>query len=239
MDSNYTIALTIVGSVIVALITFMLNGWRERTFERKKTNYGFKLQVFQEICQISSKLSTLHSRFLLIAPHLNKSREQRRKGEIMDELIVSLHMLASMELPGQLEPSRECMALANRYIIDRTSLTDTDLNQLDLNIFDGYVTALTFYLNQMIERTMTVSLVAEDTDVLEASAAVLHQSNRVLDALNAWLKDPKALPTLTLTDYLFQTRNLFVAMRLELDVTMLSGLGRRTMSRRARRAKSR
>src|SRR5437867_2282641 len=40
---------TVAGSFVLAVVSYLLNGWSNRSFERRKTNYHAKLAAFQEM----------------------------------------------------------------------------------------------------------------------------------------------------------------------------------------------
>lgn len=46
----------IVGSVLLLFLGYLLNGWRERDFERRRTNYHAKLEHFREINEGAMRL---------------------------------------------------------------------------------------------------------------------------------------------------------------------------------------
>ncbi len=47
----------IVGSVLVLFLGYVLNGWRQRDFERRRTNYHAKLEHFREINEGAMRLA--------------------------------------------------------------------------------------------------------------------------------------------------------------------------------------
>lgn len=49
MNDIDSVILAIAGSTVAIIVGYVLNGWRERDFERRKTNYHSKLAAFKEI----------------------------------------------------------------------------------------------------------------------------------------------------------------------------------------------
>ena len=60
------IVITVVASVSVAVLGYVVNGWRERDFERRRTNYHSKLRTFKDINDAAMRILNLDAAIRLL-----------------------------------------------------------------------------------------------------------------------------------------------------------------------------
>ena len=235
------VLVSVAGSLGLAVVGYLLNGWRDRSFERRKTNYHAKLAAFREINVAIQGLSNAYL-YLSWVSGVDWDREKRD-----DKLGIALTLVAlareeearlgtkvSQSLAEEFEKvAAESDERRQRAVADRW-LEGTIPSLLFL-----WLRLLVFNLNSLGKASSDALLVAETPAVQNAIGALVQHVGDQLRSVEATtnLKKPK-LPDIEairkeLSPLVWK---LQMTMREDLLLTMLSTWGRRRMIRNAKRA---
>lgn len=223
---------TVAASFVLAVVSYLLNGWRERSFERRKTNYHSKLAAFQQINTASQGLSSayLYLRWLSSVDWEKEDTDTALAQAVMFVALareeeaplgsgVSQGLATEFEKIGSKSGERRQRAAAEKWMEGAT-----------LSLVILWVRLLTYHLNRLAKAGADALLVAETPAVQNAIGKLVeHVSTQLKSVEEATGRRKPKLPDIEslradLTPLLW---TLQMAMRNELTLTMLSSWGRR------------
>ncbi len=187
----------IVGSVLLLLVGYLLNGWRERSFERKRTNYHAKLEHFRKINDAVMHLSNAAVYFRMLL-----ERDWESGGEDLQAFwdmawFASLARDEETPLGTQVvEKIVEDLKKASLHDDEDTresAFRDwVDVTRVNLAIV--WIRVLAFHFNRLSKVSMDVRLVAESPVVL---LTVDNLAARVMEELGAEAEDGAAVNSIS------------------------------------------
>ncbi len=183
----------ILGSVALLFVGYLLNGWRERSFERKRTNYHAKLEHFREIDDAVMHLSNVVVYFRMLL-----ERDWESGGEDL-QAFWDMAWFASLARDEE-TPLRTQVVEKIMEDLKKASLHDDEerresafrdwLEATLPSLAILWVRVLAFHFNRLTKLRMDVRLVAESPVVL---LTVDNLAARVMEELGA---EPEAGTTL-------------------------------------------
>ncbi len=220
----------IVGSALLLLLGYLLNGWRERDLERRKTNYNAKLTHFEAANETLTYLSVSQDLF-----------EQILLMDIRNPEIWSLvGKFAAIASSVRQEEQVVGTDVAERILSDFKEATLSDAeerepelrNWLEANYPRLWMTALrlvTYHKNRLRQLGWNIELVSESQEVLQAVRNIV---GLVEDRIEKQLfrpevheKKEKSLWRAVGTELVQANRTFQTAMRDELRKTLRPPLG--------------
>lgn len=218
-------AVTIIGAAFIAILGYFLNGWRERSFERKRTNYHSKLRAFREINQACQDLTAAYA-------YWREASQWDTEKADLQELVASIVVMSSFsqDLEKNLGTSI-CKSILDDYpkIRDQTN-TETTREWAD----DAVATIVLLTARLARHSADLLMRAGDDVFIVSEEKAVQHWITVIRKKMKKDLEDLPEVPMKTLLTPDFEeflreitpcVTNLQDAMRHELNLTMLSSAG--------------
>ena len=224
--------ITLAGSVVLAVVSYLLNGWRERSFERRKTNYHSKLTAFQQINTASQGLSNA---YLYLRWLSSVDWEKRDIDDSLPQAMMFVALAREEEAPLGTGVSQ---SLASEYEKIASETGERQKRAAAVRWTEGatqslgilWVRLLTYHLNRLGKAGADALLVAETSAVQGAIGRLVNHVGTQLKSVEetADKRRPKLPDIESLRkDLVPLVWTLQMAMRDELTLTMLSNWGRR------------
>ena len=221
----------VLGSVALLLLGYLLNGWRERSFERRKTNYHTKLKLFGQM-----NAAIVHVFNTLI--NLRQTVEAGTKGESDMELLLKLKNFASSAatedvdigplLTQRLEETYP--ELRGEIQGDVATIPRERLNLMKTGLVFVWAHLLSSYMNEVRRHSWDLLSVAETSRVHTTVTELLKYVRKASDIQRIAQEGPEGerVGIFRTTEEELQQINkeLQDGMRLEMGLTMQSWLGR-------------
>ncbi len=164
----------ILGSVLLLLIGYLLNGWRERSLERKKTNYKAKLGYFERVNEDVGHLRAVIISFKIV---VNTAWEEMGEEEAPLELAYRIALardeetsLGSTTMEANLEDLKIASAVEDKE--EKRAGLHHWLDKAKVNLTVLYARLLVHYLNRLNRTGADVYLIAETPAVIRDIQAI-------------------------------------------------------------------
>jgi len=232
--------MAIIGSIIIAIIGYFANGWRERSFERRKTNYHMKLRAFREINDSSLDLINVYQYLRKLSA---KNWEETEFDQALQEILLLSVLAREVEAPvgtkvadkrakdfekiGSIFGSRRREKAAEGWIEGQIP-----------SLFYLYIRVLAFHLNRLGKASADALLVAETPAVQIKIGKIVNHIQEQYDAIESVTSKEIEESDVDRKIRLIKIKefdtvigqliiNLQFAMRFELNLTMLSCFGQK------------
>jgi len=165
----------IFGSILLAVLVFWLNGWRERSFERRKVNYSTKLGTFLAVNKVIEGIDCTISGIDELA-----SMNLRSENSIdIFRVVGMVERTRSLGLPEDLRIESIVVERARSLLLksdDKASREDAG-QLLHVYVVPAYLDAFNHYLTRLSQLEADMLLVS-DTPEVERSVRELGEVMR-------------------------------------------------------------
>ena len=218
-------AVTVVGAASIVILGYFLNGWRERSFERKRTNYHSKLRAFREINQACQDLTAAYA-------YWREASQWDTEKADLQELVASVVVMSSFsqDLEKNLGTS-----ICRNILDDYRKIRDQTNDEATREWADDAVATIVLLTARLARHSADLLMRAgDDAFIVSEEEAVQHWITVIRKKVKGDLQDLPEVPMKTLLrpDFAKFSReiapyvtNLQDAMRHELNLTMLSSIG--------------
>lgn len=175
MSNLDAVILTIIGSTIAIILGYILNGWRERDFERRKTNYHSKLTAFMKI---NEAMWGLGSAYVYLRMMLSIAEEPPEDEAALGETLMLAALSHDLEEPLGTSISHQIIDKLNSIgAIPNGKPQEDALTSWTLGARGGlivlYVRVLLHHAGKLAKAGSDALLVAETPSVQEAVGKLL------------------------------------------------------------------
>ncbi len=185
----------IVGSVLLLFLGYLLNGWRERSLERKKTNYKAKLGYFERVNEDLGHLRGVIIAFKIVA---NTAWEEMELEEATLELAYRAALardeetsLGSTTMEANLEDLKIASAVEDKG--ERKTALQDWLTKVGMSLIVLYSRLLVHYLNRLNQTGADVYLIAETPAVIRDIQAIQEHAIAELQRADANIEELKRI----------------------------------------------
>ncbi len=221
----------ILGSVLLLLLGYLLNGWRERSFERRKTNYHTKLKLFGRM-----NVAIVHA--IIALSYFRQTVEAGTKGEDDMQLLLKLKDFASWAATEDVERGSVLIQrLGETYPEfegeihgDVPTVPSDRLQQMRTGLMSVWGYLLSSYMNEIKRHSWDVLSVGETSRIQTAVARLqtyLGKESDIQKIVQGETEEER-MGVFRTTEEELQKINeeLQASMRVEMGLTMKSWLGR-------------
>jgi len=232
--------MAIIGSIIIAIIGYFANGWRERSFERRKTNYHMKLRAFREINDSSLDLINVYQYLRKLSA---KNWEETEFDQALQEILLLSVLAREVEAPvGTKVADKRAKAFEKIGSIfgsrRREKAAEGWIEGQIPSLFYLYIRVLAFHLNRLGKASADALLVAETPAVQIEIGKIVNHIQEQYDAIESVTSKEIEESDVDRKIRLIKIKefdtvigqliiNLQFAMRFELNLTMLSWFGQK------------
>ena len=161
-----TALIAVVGSVLLAVVGYLLNGIGERSFEKRKVNYSVKLGMFQE-------LNSVVKRMVMLYWHLAQLESMNvRDNEAIAKLSMMVDVFQRLPLPAEYKMGPktlfESSDILNPNLPDRSAV----VTSVCADIISHYVAAMAYFGSRFEDLTWNVELIADTREVKDATSRI-------------------------------------------------------------------
>ena len=164
----------IVGSFLLLFLGYLLNGWRERSLERKKTNYKAKLGYFERVNEDLGHLRGIIISFKIV---VNTPWEKMKLEEASLELAYRTALardeetsLGSRTMEANLEDFKTASSVEDEG--ERKTALQNWMAKVGISLIVLYSRLLVHYLNRLNQTGADVYLIAETPAVIRDIQAI-------------------------------------------------------------------
>lgn len=164
----------IVGSFLLLFLGYLLNGWRERSLERKKTNYKAKLGYFE---RVNEDLGHLRAVIISLKIVANTAWEKMKPEEAALELAYRTALardeetsLGSTTMEANLKDFNIASSVENEG--ERKTALQNWMPKVGMSLIVLYSRLLVHYLNRLNQTGADVYLIAETPAVIRDIQAI-------------------------------------------------------------------
>lgn len=167
-----SVILTIGGSAAALILGYVLNGWRERNFERRKTNYHSKLAAFKEI---NEAIWGLDNAYVYLRMVIDIAEHPAETESTANEVLVYTSIARDLEVPLGTKTCEGVISdwnsISHKVPPAKESDKDEVLDWLvaaGMNLTILYLRALNYHFGKLIKASLDARLVAKTTLVEKA-----------------------------------------------------------------------
>ena len=224
-----TAMIGIFSAVSIAVVGYVLNGWRERSFERRKINYSKKLELFKGVNNTCDKIFMIYDDILTLG--FDKMIEPEKAKA--SELLYIMDFIPELGIPEKMNLYlNEIMKFVNKSSTSPSIDLDAEGAKLfSLKVIPTLMNALSFHMNALNRSTNDLVLIC-DTFVVPSYSAKISEylmgqfamMRNQFFGIEIENPNPPKLSTDS-TDLEILIKKFSLAMRFELKATMLSWVG--------------
>jgi len=226
-----SVVIAVIGSACLAVLGYVANGWRERSFQRKKTNYEAKLAQFSEI---SHWLSIMREALM----HFEKwppSADEREGGSAWFEVRQIVQGTLEISMLAMRDADSEELRAIKEEIHKNPDMETEHLSVYESRARIMCYGAIDAVLTNLRARVDLGRIVADTDEIRDAFGDVLKSTGDFTTAIaKCYDKAGTQVNEALLTSYEVSASIMHLAMNFELKVTLMTWVGLRLERRRFR-----